>query len=156
MIVAREPVSIYTVRSRRLRRAVYVGQTGKTETRWARHCSQFGRSPSAGGLAEAIRKEGVARFEFNVVDTAPNRAIANNIEKRLIAHSRTLAPRGFNLTTGGGWDFSLTESFREQKSRDGKEIWARPGFREAASQRAREIWERPEFRAERILGLQKR
>lgn len=106
MTVARESVSIYTVRSRRLRRIVYVGQTGKPETRWARHCSQFGRSPSAGGLAAAIRKEGAARFEFKVVDTVPNRAMANSIEKWLIDHFQTLAPRVFNLTTGGGWDFA--------------------------------------------------
>src|SRR5690242_651756 len=104
-------VAIYTVWSINLGRVVYVGQSISPDTRWARHCSEARRSPVAGSLAHAIFRHGSAAFVFTVVATAPSRRVANRTEQDLIVKYRTLAPHGFNRTSGGGWDFTLTKAF---------------------------------------------
>lgn len=84
-------------------------------------------------------------------------------EVRLIAVLGTLAPGGYNLTTGGegGFDMppelvaqrgrNISKAFTPQKRAEHSEklkaAHRAPGMQEAQSKRARDSWSRAEFRA---------
>lgn len=85
----------------------YVGQTTHTlEWRWKLHLSWAKKNLSC-ALHHAIRKYGVEAFKVEQLDSAESREELNKKEAHHIAWLKTLAPNGYNLTTGGeGFDIS--------------------------------------------------
>ena len=94
----------------------YYGQTlVKPSSRWSLHiCAANHNAPFA--LPRAIRKYGVDNFTFEVVHrcTAP---LLNFAEREFIKQYDSLAPHGYNLTTGGDASGSVSESTRRKHSR---------------------------------------
>lgn len=74
----------------------YVGIAAEPAKRWREHCKN-----GAKGLGQAIRKHGREAFLFEVVACALTVEDACSVEQTLIAELGTLAPGGYNLTTGG-------------------------------------------------------
>ena len=86
----------------------YVGQTRDSiERRWSGHLHST-RAGSSCALHSAMRKYGVKNFKIEQLDTAESLEELNEKEVYLIVQLGTLAPSGYNLTTGGeGFEFSL-------------------------------------------------
>lgn len=85
----------------------YVGQTTYTEVerRWAGHLRYARARPSGrdGLLHRAIRKYGEENFAFNFIELPEvSQSVLDSIERKMIARVGSLAPNGYNLTTGGG------------------------------------------------------
>jgi group I intron endonuclease len=79
----------------------YVGQTRYSlKIRWQLHLRAI-RDGSTSALHQAIRKYGVEAFEIKQLDSAETLKDLNDKEVLHISQLRTLAPGGYNLTTGG-------------------------------------------------------
>lgn len=79
---------------------MYIGQTIKSiEKRFKNHCK---KSSCCLYLKHAIQKYGKDNFNVLLINTQPNKELANLEEQRLIIEYNTIAPNGYNLTFGGG------------------------------------------------------
>ena len=85
----------------------YVGQTRySVARRWQRH-KHLAETGSMCALHCAIRKYGTVVFEVEQIDFAETLEELNEKEACYILQLKTLAPSGYNLTTGGdGFEFS--------------------------------------------------
>jgi group I intron endonuclease len=79
----------------------YIGQCrGDVRRRWSTHCStKSGAGRSA--IKCAILKYGRQSFEFDIIDYADSLSSLSKKEKFWINAYGSLAPGGYNLTTGG-------------------------------------------------------
>lgn len=108
----------------------YIGKTKKTlGTRWSTHLSDFKRFLSyehtpgtkkrnfCTFLYNGFDKYGVHNFTINMIGSALSKEELSQLETQMIAEHGTLAPNGYNLTTGGegGWEHppELKEKMRE-------------------------------------------
>jgi len=79
----------------------YIGQTRqKLSERWWFHLRSV-RAGSETLLHRAIRKHGAGIFTLEQIDLANSLAELNKKEAKYILEMGTIAPRGYNLTTGG-------------------------------------------------------
>lgn len=82
----------------------YVGQTRKTaEKRWQGHIRDSQRRvecPSE--FYRSLRKHGPTHFTLAVLEECADIDELNEREQHWIAELRTMSPRGYNLTSGGG------------------------------------------------------
>jgi group I intron endonuclease len=79
----------------------YVGQTVRTlEQRWQFHL-RAAREFSGCALHSAIRKYGIEAFAIQQIDVAESQDELNEKEIHHVARLGTLAPGGYNLTSGG-------------------------------------------------------
>ena len=131
----------------------YVGVTSDLKRRIREHRS------NTSAVGSAMRVHG--RSVRGVFGGGPAECFAE--ERRLIAALGTLAPGGYNLTTGGegGFDMppelvaqrghNISKAFTPQKRAEHSEklkvAHRAPGMQEAQSKRALGSWARPEFRA---------
>lgn len=77
----------------------YVGlTTSSVRTRWYKHTN---KSSGCSALANAIKKYGRENFELTVIDTAISLEELKKKESVYIQQENTIAPNGYNLTTGG-------------------------------------------------------
>lgn len=77
----------------------YIGQTTRSlQIRWAEHYK--GKHPNS-VLYLAVQKYGRENFVVEVISTACSVDELNNLEQIYIKQYDTLAPNGYNLTTGG-------------------------------------------------------
>lgn len=77
----------------------YVGQTIHTvQERWANHLC---RKSGCTSLRRAIEKYGKDSFEIHPIDDAETQAELDEKERFWIKELNTLAPKGYNLTSGG-------------------------------------------------------
>jgi len=84
----------------RITGAQYIGQTVKTiKKRWIHHCTP---KSTCRYLASAIKKYGSDNFEVTVLTRCNSLEEMNHREQYYIKLFNTLAPNGYNLTTGGG------------------------------------------------------
>jgi group I intron endonuclease len=145
---------VYTI-TNRVNGNRYVGVTsGNAGTRWSHHAlSVRGDRGACPLVARAVAKHGLENFEFAVIDIAESREQLSHKEKFWIVELRTLAPNGYNLTTGGDANFEVTEEVREKlrtaaknrsdewrvKQSESRKVWwdANPEFRQIAADRAR-------------------
>lgn len=89
---------IYTI-TNLVNNKMYVGLTTVTlDRRWREHTY---RSSSCSAIHRAIKKYGKDNFEIKVIDTAESISELKEKEAYWIAKLNTLAPNGYNLTTGG-------------------------------------------------------
>ena len=125
---------IYTITHRETGK-VYVGQSkGDVRRRWSTHCSEkSGAGRSA--IKCAILKYGRAAFDFVVVDHATTLDELKRKEQEWIAALSSMAPNGYNLTTGGESCVYSEESKRKMSEarkalfdrigRKGKPVWVK-------------------------------
>jgi len=87
---------IYRFRNK-LNGKAYVGQTISSPVeRVRRHFKKKGTL-----IGRALRKYGLKRFEFSIIDIALNRDRLNQLERSWIQTLDSRHPRGYNLTEGG-------------------------------------------------------
>ena len=79
----------------------YVGQTTRTlARRWRDHTAKT--NPHCRALWNAIQKYGVGAFTVAAVDSGTDKMNLDAKEVEWVSRLGTLAPGGYNLTTGGG------------------------------------------------------
>lgn len=106
----------------------YVGQTtGPVRRRWSAHIRSAGLEPWA--FSRALKKYGILAFTWEVVDTATDQDELDRKESFWVAHFGSVAPNGYNLTTGGlGGKLSLETRQKQSAAHKGKphsEEWNR-------------------------------
>lgn len=102
---------IYEIKHRESGKS-YVGQTVQTlAARWKLHRTAAKRGVKT-AIASAIRKYGADAFDLREVERCDTRAALDDAEIRWIETLNSLAPNGYNLRTGGGEAYKLTEEFR--------------------------------------------
>lgn len=93
---------------------VYIGQTTKTlELRWKQHCNA---KSCCTHLKNAIQKYGAENFTVEQIDIACTQSELNSKECFWIKHYNSVAPNGYNLTTGGEHP-TITDVTREKLSK---------------------------------------
>lgn len=91
----------------------YIGQTiYELEQRWVQHNS---KSSGCRAIANALRKYGKENFTIEIVTICYSLEELNAQEEKYIKEFNTLAPNGYNLTTGGESRI-LTEESRKKIS----------------------------------------
>lgn len=102
---------IYKI-TNRINGKVYIGQTKRSlTTRWSQHCSV---SSACTYLHRAIQKYGKENFTVEQIDVASDRDELNAKEQYWIAHYDCIAPKGYNLTSGGDSNYEWCEEGREK------------------------------------------
>lgn len=112
----------------------YVGITRRTlDERWAEHLKLKGRYTKA--LHAAIRKYGAAAFIKCILLESECWADLCSAEREFIAELGTLAPHGYNQTTGGdgvvGLSADAKERHRRNTSTATKAAWAEGSLRQS-------------------------
>ena len=103
--------TIYSIKNK-LNGKEYIGQTRyPVEKRWGEHVCVKRRITTIG---HAIRKHGVENFEFSVLETC-NDEVLNDREIFWITERKTVAPQGYNQTSGGS-SFIPSEETRKRIS----------------------------------------
>lgn len=81
----------------------YVGQTTVSlEKRWKGHQPGNGDPGHCRALGSAILKYGARVFTLEIVDSGTNKQDLDDKETLWVAKLGSLAPNGYNLTSGGG------------------------------------------------------
>ena len=94
----------------------YLGITMFTvPTRWRKHCREAPRQPNR-LICRAILKYGPDNFIVRHVASAQTRIDICEVERLLIKQENSLAPNGYNLTTGGDGAFDVSDHVRKQIS----------------------------------------
>ena len=91
----------------------YIGITNSLSKRWNKHKNAKGGAPA---LHASIKKYGLDSFVFTHYADAFDAESAKSIEIMLIAEHNTLAPCGYNLTSGGDGTLEPTEDLRKRLS----------------------------------------
>lgn len=87
----------------------YIGITARApKRRWQGHLRDALIKHTKTAIGSALRKYGKGCFRFEVMYEAIDRQEANAVERAFIVAYGTLAPKGYNLTTGG--DFAPTRT----------------------------------------------
>lgn len=95
----------------------YVGQTVQTlEKRWKRHCWQSTQQSSRMAISKALSVHGIESFELTLLQTCDDQQSLNAAEQAWIAKLNTLAPHGYNLTTGGNMKGHLSDESKRKIS----------------------------------------
>lgn len=103
------PYGVIYVATCRVNQKQYVGQTiVGVQARWAGHQVDAKRSTHAFG--RAILKHGAGNFDLQVIDTASNQTDLDTKEVYWISHLDTRAPKGYNISIGGGGTGGVTPS----------------------------------------------
>lgn len=89
---------------------VYVGQTIQ---KLNRRMNQHKHSGDDKGIDKAIQKYGWKNFKVEVIEEVP-REMLNEREQFWIAHYDCMVPNGYNLTSGGNSDFTVSEETKEK------------------------------------------
>ena len=94
----------------------YIGQTKNNPAkRWKKHIaiSKNTHCPDFSYIHGALRKYGLENFVFEVIDTATNLDELDNKEKMYIKQLNTMAPNGYNLSSGGQGKKEITDRTRQ-------------------------------------------
>jgi group I intron endonuclease len=86
----------------------YVGLTNNYKRRCKEH--KITHLSECVNIARAIKKYGWDNFTHTIVDSGLSLDVANELEEFLIEELNTLAPNGYNLTTGGNARIKSPES----------------------------------------------
>ena len=132
---------------------VYVGITRQSvEDRW-KNGRSYVRCVS---VDRAIKKYGWENIKHEVIRVVETKEDAERLEKLFIYKYGSNDPRfGYNLTSGGGAKYGLSEESREKIGRKNREIWASdPQKRADASSRMKKRMSDPNYRQKVLLALQ--
>lgn len=80
----------------------YIGETKKTnpELRWNEHKSKIEKGIGCPALQDAVKKYGIENFKFEILIICFDED-RYKFEKEYIKKYNSIAPNGYNLTTGG-------------------------------------------------------
>lgn len=132
----------------------YVGQTRrKAQRRWRQHITD---SKHKSALHNAINKYGEDSFYLQILDEANSQEELNELERHWIFELSTLKPSGYNLTTGGGADYTVSESTRQKVSAS----WENREISSETKTKMSESWKKkfaldPEHKAKKVAHLAK-
>lgn len=94
----------------------YIGQSRSlVRNRWHKHINGD-TSCKNSAIHNAIAKYGVENFTFLVIDICETIEQLDYKEKMYILQLNTLAPDGYNITTGGGHGFTYSDEHRARLS----------------------------------------
>jgi len=111
---------VYRIRNK-LDGKMYIGQTKYSlKKRWGEHCYQWS---DCRYLSRAIKKHGKGGFEVSVLARCNSLEEMNHREAYYIKLFKTLAPNGYNLTTGGD-NSKMSEETKKIISKNSKKMWA--------------------------------
>lgn len=117
----------------------------KPEARWNQHVKDADRG-SALFFGRAIRKYGPDAFSHEILhNEIDNPDELDRLEVAAIAACGTLAPRGYNMTTGGS-SYRLEGEALRRLSEGQKQVWSDPAYRERQSEKMKAVWEDPQYR----------
>ena len=94
----------------------YIGKSNNPKDRWRGHI----KGPVNNGVSAiraAISKYGVEHMTFQIIASFGSEEEAYTAEAILIAELNTLAPAGYNLTSGGKGGFTASEELRQKLRR---------------------------------------
>ena len=93
---------IYSI-TNKLTGKTYIGQSNDIDYRFKRHKDVVlkNKKQYCYHVHNAMRKYGVDNFEFKVLVLVEGKEMLDLLEARIIAGFNTLAPKGYNLDTGG-------------------------------------------------------
>lgn len=98
----------------------YIGQTGRDlSDRIKQHC--LDSSPCL-AFSRAIKKYKLESFEWVILYETDDPFTLNFMENYYIAKYDTLAPNGYNLNTGGGKSFIVSDETRRRMSESAKKV----------------------------------
>ncbi len=123
-------VSVYKITCLETGKA-YIGLTeNDVPRRWSQHVSEAVRGHTQRGICRSIRKYGAGAFTVETILVAFGREAARLAERELIAAHGTMAPAGYNHSTGGeGIDgHSLVPEARGRISEKVKRLWTDPEY----------------------------
>ena len=104
----------------------YIGLTkNKAKYRWNGHSSKTEAS-SVSLISLAIAKHGEENFDFSVIDIVENQSQLGTKEAFWIKELNTLAPFGYNLTSGGDFPEYQSDITRERHKVAAKARWDNP------------------------------
>lgn len=90
---------IYKV-TNRINGKVYIGQTKQSlHKRWSNHCC---KNSHCSILHSAIKKYGAENFTVEQIDVAASKEELDKKEIYWISHFDSVAPKGYNISLGGG------------------------------------------------------
>ena len=102
---------IYKI-TNRINGKIYIGQTTQPlHVRWSGHCSI---SSGCTYLHRAIQKYGRENFTVEEIDVASDIEEMNQKEIYWIQYCDSMAPKGYNMTSGGDGCFERCEASREK------------------------------------------
>jgi len=125
----------------------YVGQTIKScQVRKNLHLVDA-RKGSRIYFHRAIHKYGIDLFDWDVIDdTASNQEELDALETQYIEEFDCIAPKGYNLKSGGKTGCKFCDESRKLLAKRKKEYYSDPANRETKSIQMKEITNRPEVR----------
>ena len=107
---------------------VYVGKTRfDVVFRWKGHRVDAKRRVGF-ALHAAMRKYGEQNFQVSILATCPASKL-NTMEKIWIFLLNSIAPNGYNLTSGGDGGEDIAPETRERRRKAAKAQWADPAMR---------------------------
>lgn len=90
---------IYKIQNK-ITHKVYIGQSTHIYRRWHRHHQDAQKLENESSLYLAIRKYGIQNFDFSIIEECPKEEL-NQKQIYYISLYNSLAPNGYNLTSGG-------------------------------------------------------
>lgn len=133
----------------------YVGQTTMDlRRRWIAHVS-MAKTSGATPIYRAMRKHGAGAFTVHRIVDAPDAPTLDALERFWIGVFGSLAPAGYNLTSGGQTNTQQHVAVRQRKSASHRLRYSDPGERAAQAERNRLTWANasPEMRKRHRDGI---
>ena len=131
----------------------YVGKTVQTaKGRWYQHCSCSKQDKGCPALSAAIRKYGQSSFNCHILWRGIEFSRMTQMEIFFIWLFGSIAPGGYNLTSGGEGVPGLSQESRKKISRANRAAFSRPGAFEKRSSISKALLARPGAR-ERFVAL---
>lgn len=141
-----------------LNNKLYIGQTTQElKKRWNDHKKRGAKSCPA--LKAAIGKYGKENFKIEEIDNASTIEELNIKEEYWIKFYNTIAPNGYNLTSGGNSKLATEETKRkmsqnyednielwEKVSEASKKNWRNPVYRKNISEKRQKTWKNKQYR----------
>ena len=91
----------------------YIGQSVNVFKRWKEHSNLAVKKKSA--IQHAFELYGIDKFSFEVLEEC-DREMMNDREVHWIAYFDSVSPNGYNLTSGGGQAFTVSDETKKKLS----------------------------------------
>jgi group I intron endonuclease len=132
---------------------VYIGiTTGGLKKRWAEHLL-LSKTRRRNALHLAIAKYGAENFTIEAVGSADSWDALCAIEVELIRTSNSIAPHGYNMTSGGDGMLAPSDTVRAKMSARAIARTSTLEARKAFAALSAAIWADPEKRAAMIANM---
>ena len=151
---------IYKI-TNKLTHKCYIGETKKSnpELRWNEHKSKIEKGIGCPALQDAVKKYGIENFKFEVLIICFDED-RYKFEKEYIKKYNSIAPNGYNLTTGGeGGGFygkkHTNETIEKIKSTLREKYENNPQLRKESSERVTLLLKDKNYRLKISEGMKK-